>query len=324
MKGNKHTAQAATAPAPRQRRTWFASPGGTLRTPWLLAISLAGYALVALAARRALSAGFDALFAAWGIDEGNAWRAPSWARLVYSWHGSAVTALVSAALLVLTASLRRLWLGRTERARLQAGALGAAALAGTIGAIGIAALCLIPDSVRLQWPLASPNLAPRLLPLLAISLLAALSEEAFLKRVLFEGLRGRWGLAWAYIAVCAFFFLSNGGWSGNAVSGINVLLLGAVCCALYERCGLWAVAGFRWGWSAATVFLLGFGGGDAAVYRLYGVSEALLTGGDAGPIYGLWTTIALAAALVWLCASTYGLKTLSSLLTMHTSKGRPS
>ena len=53
--------------------------------------------------------------------------------------------------------------------------------------------------------------------------------------------------------------------------------------------------GFRWGWSFATVFLLGQGGGTHAVYRLLGVSEVLLTGGDAGFVYGLWLTLLLAA-----------------------------
>ena len=58
--------------------------------------------------------------------------------------------------------------------------------------------------------------------------------------------------------------------------------------------------GLRWGWSFATVFLLGFGGGEASLLRFYGVSETLLTGGDAGPVYGLYLTIILALALVWL------------------------
>ena len=81
---------------------------------------------------------------------------------------------------------------------------------------------------------------------------------------------------------------------------MNALLLGIAGCLLYARHGLWTSVGFRWGWGFATAFLLGFGGGDGAVYRLYGVSEALLTGGDAGPMHGLWVTLLLLPIAVML------------------------
>ena len=299
MSRSKKAAQAATAPAPHQNRTWFVSPEGGLRTGWLLAISLIGYAIAALAVRRGLTALFAALFRAWGIDAESAARAPRWAAAVYRWHGSAVTVIVCGALLMLSAVLRRLWLGRTGRAVFNGKALATAALTGLCAALAVAALCLIPDSMRLQWPLAAPRVTWALPALCAVSLLAALAEEAFLKRVLFDGLRERWGAIWAAGITCALFFVSNGGYAGNVACGINVLLLGGVCCALYARRGLWAAAGFRWGWSVGTVFLMGFGGAEAAVYRLYGVSEAWLTGGDAGPVYGLWATLLLAGILFW-------------------------
>lgn len=297
MSRSKRTAQAATAPAPRQSRTWFVSPEGGLRTGSLLAISLLGYAVAALAMRRGLNAAFGALFRTWGVDAESAARAPRWAAAVYRWHGSAVTVIVCAALLALSASMRRLWLGRTDRASFNASALARAALTGLCGTVIVAAFCLIPDSMRLQWPLGAPRLTWALPALIAVSLLAALAEEAFLKRVLFDGIRARWGTPWAAGIVCALFFASNGGYAGNVACAINVLLLGGVCCALYARWGLWAAAGFRWSWSVGTVFLLGFGGADAAVYKLYGVSEAWLTGGDAGPVHGLWATLLLGAAL---------------------------
>lgn len=297
MSRSKRTAQAATAPAPRQNRTWFVLPEGGLRTVWLLAISLLGYAVVALAVRRGLNAAFAALFRAWGVDAGNAARAPWWAAAIFRWHGSAVTVVVCGALLALSAGFRRLWMPRTARASFEGRALARSALAGLCVAMTVAALCLIPDSMRLEWPLTAPRVTGALPALCAVSLLAALAEEAFLKRVLFDGLRARWGLLWAAGIVCALFFVSNGGYAGNVACAINVLLLGGVCCALYARWGLWAAAGFRWGWSVGTVFVTGFGGGEAAVYRLYGVSETWLTGGDAGPVYGLWTTLLLAGLL---------------------------
>lgn len=247
-----------------------------------------------------MNAAFAALFRAWGIDAENAARAPWWAAAVFRWHGSAVTVIVCAALLALSAGLRRLWLGQRARATLEGRALARAAIAGLCVALVIAALCLLPDSMRLEWPPGAPNVTWALPTLCAVSLLAALAEEAFLKRVLFDGLRARWGAIWATAIVCALFFVSNGGYAGNVACAVNVLLLGAICCAMYARWGLWAAAGFRWGWSVGTMFVMGFGGGEAAVYRLYGVSEAWLTGGDAGPVYGLWATLLLAGMLAWL------------------------
>ena len=79
----------------------------------------------------------------------------------------------------------------------------------------------------------------------------------------------------------------NGGCSGSWISGVNVALMGLLCAVIYPRFGLWATVALRWGWGFATVFLWG------RVYRLYGVSETLLTGGDAGLVYGLWLTAAL-------------------------------
>ena len=89
-------------------------------------------------------------------------------------------------------------------------------------------------------------------------------------------------------------FLNNVSYTGSWTAAVNVLLLGLACCLLYREKGIWTAAGFRWGWSVVNVFLSGFGGGDVAVYRLYGVSEELLTGGDAGPANGLWTALMLA------------------------------
>ena len=83
------------------------------------------------------------------------------------------------------------------------------------------------------------------------------------------------------------------------ISALNVLLMGWLCCLLYERRGLWSAVFFRWAWSTVNVFVLGFGGQSASVYRLYGVSEVLMTGGDAGPAYGLWTTLLLTGVIVW-------------------------
>ena len=130
-----------------------------------------------------------------------------------------------------------------------------------------------------------------------MALISTYAEELFTKRVLLDGIDGRWGRAWANVISTAAFFLIAGGYAGNAMSAVNVALLGWLCCGLYRRKGLWASVGLRFGWTLATVLLMGFGGGEASVWRFYGVSENLFTGGDAGFVYGLYMTFALAAGI---------------------------
>lgn len=300
MSRSRRAAQGNQSPAPRQKSNLFKKPDGALRTGWLVAISLLGWAALALAFRYALMRAFGALFDAWGINASNAARAPAWARQIYVWHGSVASAVFALALLMLSAWLRRLWLPGAEPLRFSGRALALSALAGVGLALAWAIICLLPDSMRFEWPLSSPMLSARLIPLCAVSLLGILAEEAFCKRALYDGIAARWGRAWATASACAALWLMNGLRGSSAVSAVNVLLTGLVSCLLYARAGLWASAGFRWGWSVTTVFLLGFGGGADAVYRLYGVSEALMTGGDAGPAYGLWCALLLAAMAGWL------------------------
>ena len=244
-----------------------------------------GYAALTLAVRLGAGALLRALFSAWNLTPRTVSRAPGWAAALYSWQGSLVTLAVDAAALAFLALACRARPGRANPGQF---ALWWAA--GTGIALASAALFLLTDSLRLQWPLARPRLSPGLLPLWGLTLLTALAEELFTKGVIFESVKRNWGLPWAVAGSSLGFFLLNGGYSGTWISGINVALIGALCALLYERYGLWAPVAFRWGWAFATVFLLGQGGGDRSVYRLYGVSEALLTGGDAGLVYGLWLT----------------------------------
>ena len=74
-----------------------------------------------------------------------------------------------------------------------------------------------------------------------------------------------------------------------------------VGCALYERGGLLASAALQTIWAAGATLLFGFPGmsaSAAAVCPLYHVSDAWLTGGNAGPMGGAWFTLLLSAALL--------------------------
>ncbi len=304
MSRSRRAAREACRPAPRERGI-FRSPDGGLRGGWLLAVSLLCYALVAVGLRLALSAGFNALFRAWGVDAATAHRAPAWAQWIYRWHGSVVAALTACVLIALCALLREIGFGGNvfpanpdKRGALRA--LMRAALLGLALALAALLLGLIPDSVRPEWPLTAPRFTPALIALCAVALLSTLAEELFTKRVLYDGIQPRWGVGWAVATACAAHFIVGSGWAGSAVGAVNALLMALLACSVYARFGLWASVGLRFGWSVATVLLMGYGGGEASVYRFYGVSEALLTGGDAGPVYGLWATLLMACALLWL------------------------
>ena len=292
MSRSKREAREPMIPAPnRNKHIWTAGDGG-IRTGWLLTVSLFGYTLVTLATRYGLIRAFTALFDTWGVDATNVHRAPTWSRFIYVWHGSIATLAFAALTLLLAGWLRRLW--RLEGALLEPpfGGLWKGTVVGILGPLIVAALCLFPDSMRWEWPLTAPRFSWTLPVMAIVSLISTFAEEAFTKRVIYDGLQARWNRLWATVAVCAVFLLGSG-FGGSIIGTVNTLLLGGVVCALYARYGFWTSVGFRWGWSMTNVFLLGFGGGDAAVYRFYGVSEALMTGGDTGLMHGLWTTLLL-------------------------------
>ena len=234
----------------------------------------------------ALGAGFQAMFHAWNVNADTVARAPAWAQWVYAWHGSFIS-LISAALLIALCVIA--FHARIERPNRRGW------LAGIIGfaiAMLLALLFTLLDSLRPEGP---PRLSPGLVPLCGLMLVSVLAEELLTRRVLYDAIASQWGRLPATLAATLAFFLIGGGLGGTVISGVNVALLGLLCGLLYEREGLWPPALFRWGWGFATVFLLGQGGGAHSVWRFYGVSETLLTGGDAGFACGLmWTAILMA------------------------------
>ena len=253
--------------------------------PWLRPLlAMLVYALATVAVRLGLGAGLRALLSAWNVNAETVSRAPGWARALYVWQGSLVTLAVCTVSVALALFAFR---AQLPVPKLRPTAVGW--LVGTGAALGSAALFLLTDSLRSEWVL--PRLSPGLALLWLLSLLTALSEELFTKGVLLESVKRSWGTALAALA----FFLTHGGTSGTVISGVNVALMGLAFALIYLRFGLWADVALRWGWSFATVFLLGQGGGSWSVWRLYGVSETLLTGGDAGFVYGLWLTLLLVA-----------------------------
>ena len=239
----------------------------------------------------ALGAAFSALFTLWNVNANTAARAPGWARLLYQWHGSIITLISAGLLAALCAKVFHISITLPCKRNLLDGGLGFGL------AIALIALFTLTDSLRPERG-THPSLG--LLPLMLLTLLSALAEELFTKAVIYDAVRDRRGALWATVAAALVFFLIGGGLGGTVISGVNVMLMGVLCCVLYRRGGLWSPTLFRWGWGFATVFLLGQGGGSHSVWRFYGVSEKLLTGGDAGFAYGLMWTLVL---IVMICGA---------------------
>lgn len=176
--------------------------------------------------------------------------------------------------------------------------LFAAALGLAMGG-GLGALALWTDSMRLETPWRGPSIALAQLTALIVLALGRLLSEILTKRLCFDALRMRSRRA-AWIVSVALATALN--LRAISVLGVlNALLLSMVGCALYERGGLSASAVLQTVWTAAATLLFGFPGMSAsasAVWPLYHVSDAWLTGGSAGPMGGAWFAMLLLAALL--------------------------
>ena len=156
-----------------------------------------------------------------------------------------------------------------------------AALLGLLLSGGLGVLALATDCMRAESPWSAPYLSPSQLSALLVLALGRSHRRAWMASVVLATLLNLRGL--------------------SALGALNALLMAMVGCALYERGGLLASAALQTIWAAGATLLLGFPGmsaSAAAVWPLYHVSDAWLTGGNAGPMGGAWFTLLLSAALL--------------------------
>lgn len=176
-----------------------------------------------------------------------------------------------------------------------------AALLGLLLSGGLGALALATDCMRVESPWSAPHFALSQLSALLVLALGRLLGEMLTKRLCFDALRARsHRRAWMASVVLATLLNLR---SLSGLGALNALLMAMVGCALYERGGLLASAALQTIWAAGTTLLFGFPGmraSTAAVWPLYHVSDAWLTGGNAGPMSGAWFTFLLSAALLLL------------------------
>ena len=165
--------------------------------------------------------------------------------------------------------------------------------------IVLGVLALATDCMRVESPWSAPHFALSQLSALLVLALGRLLGEMLTKRLCFDALRARsHRRAWMASVVLATLLNLRG---LSALGALNALLMAMVGCALYERGGLLASAALQTIWAAGATLLLGFPGmsaSTAAVWPLYHVSDAWLTGGSVGPMSGAWFTLLLSAALL--------------------------
>ena len=297
-------------------RKIFLRPEGGLRPAWRAALGI----LLTLAAYSAvlygLAALFGALFDVWGLTTANLTRAPRWAQSVVRWHSDFCYALAyGAGIAVGVLWARRFSVSvQTGKAASETAAAGATAysrppvsrkpalfavLLGLLLSGGLGARALATDCMRVESPWSAPHFSLSQLSALLVLALGRLLGEMLTKRLCFDALRAR-SRRRAWIVSVALATLLN--LRGLSVLGVlNALLMAMVGCALYERGGLLASAALQTIWAAGATLLLGFPGMNAsaaAVWPLYHVSDAWLTGGNAGPMSGAWFTLLLSAALL--------------------------
>lgn len=298
LSGEKITEQKSAQKCPFMKRI-FIDPQGNMRIVWMIACALFVYRGVSFAVRLGLGRTFAALFSAWRVNAGNIHRAPVWAQWIFSWHTSFITVAVCLILMPVSLFLRRWLAGRKDKIKAPVHPSLLPAVAGGGIALCLSVIFLLLDSMRLEWPLNRPAFSATVIFMLPVTLLTALSEELFTKCVVFDSIRIRKSPVAAVSVSALIFFFLNGGYAGNVFSGINVLLMGIVCCILYVDRGLWASVMFRGVWSYISVFVLGVSA-SGPVYAMYRVSDAWFTGGDGGMICGFGMTVVLVGFMVWM------------------------
>ena len=280
----------------RAVRRVFLAGDGALRAVWRLMLAVAAYIVWTNGITIGLSYAFDALFSAWGVTTLNLSYAPGYAQFLAANYGNVISLLSSAGVIafaIIAAPAR-------DRLRFKPMFLGIGTLAGfAVVAVAVGGF-LILDSVRMTS--ASPDFTWSPAILLPVYLAAAVAEEFFARGYVLRMVAARANRPLGYLASAAIFLYMTGGYALNAMGIANMLLFSIVLCALSERWSSWLTAGVRFGWGYALTSLVAFpgGGGGSPVVTLYSVSENWLTGGSAGLVSGLYTTLVLLVALGFL------------------------
>lgn len=212
MKKARH--QATHSDMSRKRRWFWLDADGSLRRWLKLLTALIAILAASWAVPLLLTALFQALFAAWGIDGETVARAPGWAQALYGgWLY--VNGTLQGAAIALVAWLIGRALG--ERARMGKG-LWTGVFAGALAAGALIALNRLLDVTRFGHALSMPAFSA-LTPMLLLYVLAQALGAALAVGLMGEVLAG-WGRALGYVGCAALYALLFGRWTAFGVLNI--------------------------------------------------------------------------------------------------------
>lgn len=275
----------------------FKNQRGQIRLPWILFAAAALYALCVPALEWLYGTGFDALMGLWGVTERNIARAPWFVRQLVRFSGVILQLLTSVLLLILSRAVVRR--GALKGSGIlgpnggKACAHGAAWGAGSLAALWAA--LLLTDSMRLGRSLIRPAWSVNTLVLPLTLALFAAAGLCWGIGLVFRALSGRLPSPVAIAAGAALLLpVTLNQVRVDALSAVNALLCGALCCLSAQKKGSWAWA---FGFLAAIWILeravLGFPGFSAALYETYPVNSYWLNGGERGLWHGAGLTIVM-------------------------------
>ena len=176
-------------------------------------------------------------------------------------------------------------------------------LVGIFSALAGVALCLIFDSLRLEYPLSMPRFTLSTFIAIPEIFLATRAGELFMMDYLYDGARLHIPRPAALILLIVVEFVADAGWRLSWIGMINLILQVTVVTELHERYGLCAAAGLWFGWDyvlSALVVIEGEG-----VWSLYRVSDPWLTGGHHGLFEGAWMTVVILGIMGYLWLKTH-------------------
>ena len=175
-------------------------------------------------------------------------------------------------------------------------------LVGLLSALAGVALCLIFDSLRLEYPLRLPRFTLSTFIAIPEIFLATRAGELFMMDYLYDGARLHVPRYVALILLIIVEFVADAGWKLSWIGMANLILQVTVVTELHERYGLCAAAGLWFGWDYVLSALMVIG--DEGVWSLYRVSDPWLTGGHHGLFEGVWMTAVILGIMgyLWLAA----------------------
>ena len=258
-----------------------------------LIIAAAAWYAVTLASVYGVGALLLGLLNAWGVTYANLPQCPIWIQYLVTYQ----TGIYSAAAAVITIAVSAFLL-RNAKAKPDLIRTAAAFGAGIAAPALFAALFLLTDSMRPYT--FSAGLSAHTFISLALLALTSLAEAALALGYVRGSAEKRCGRIAGYICAVIMFCIMNIFSTTGIISLVNLILMAPILCFIAEKFGVLPAAALRTGFQWCSTAVIGFTASETAVFRLYPVSETILTGGQHGIMHGIAFTIICAIPLLTL------------------------